>query len=85
MPRTFRTTITRAKWVPSPKYWQEFQHHCLKKMLDNVNSDSASEQTLLDIMNIELQPYGTVVKTRQSMYVLWDDKKCYTMFLMKWS
>jgi hypothetical protein len=54
-------------------------------MLDNVNSDSASEQTLLDIMNIELQPYGTVVKTRQSMYVLWDDKKCYTMFLMKWS
>jgi hypothetical protein len=88
MTKPFRVNIRRSRWDKAPDYWLKFENHCLKKFLTEIKSESQTIQDLTDlvsVMNLEIQPNGTVVKTRQSLYLLWKEKQYHTMFLLKWT
>jgi hypothetical protein len=66
-----------------PDYWLNFITHC---QADLINIGGYHTYRDLDAcVNQQLKPYGKFIRTRtQGEYLLWNDPKYHTAFVLRW-
>lgn len=62
-----------------PHWWGNFLHHC-----DDIMK--VSDWGILTVINRQLKPHGKFIQTTgQGAFLVWDDEKYHTLFVLKWS
>lgn len=76
----FRVNLGNPLSDTWPEYFDNFLTHCQKIA-------QANGWATITVLNYQLKPLGgKLITTRtQGWYLRWDNEKCHTAFVLKWS